>query len=137
MRGCFQWFVLHINGHFVLFGLWIQQPNDYRIHIFVIYILARKDLFKWITIVTVHFKFLQTNLCSTRRTWYNNIPICFRDSVRQVKWFNLLWVVTVFCACSCVRLFVCNFVLYYLMLFLFYIILYHTIIFIIFSAISG
>ena len=58
-----------------MFGLWIQQPNGYRIHIFVIYILARKDLFKWITIVTVHFKFLQTNLCSTRRTWYNNIPI--------------------------------------------------------------
>ena len=109
-----------------MFGLWIQQPNDYRIHIFVIYILARKDLFKWITIVTVHFKFLQTNLCSTRRTWYNNIPICFRDSVRQVKWFNLLWVVTVFCACfMSISVFLSVLILYYsIILLLFYIILY-------------
>ena len=60
------------------------------------------------------------------KTWYNNIPICSRDSVRQVKWFNLLWVVTVFCACfMSVSVFLSVLILYYsIILLLFYIILY-------------
>ena len=58
------------------------------------------------------------------KTWYNNIPICSRDSVCQVKWFNLLWVVTVFCACSCVRLLFV--ILFYIILCYSYFILYYT-----------